>query len=313
MAKIIMSNKRLIELLWYIVNECKTIYGYAMYGWQITSDTIAIKARQNLNGWYIKAHIDGLKKVANEDPPVWGFDCVNLLKGILWGWTGDTSKTYGGAVHGANGVPDTNANGMIQLCYDVTTDFSHIEPGEGLWLEGHWGIYVGNGLAIECTGRWANGVQVTAVHNLGKRDGMNGRYWTKHGKIPWIEYEAIEDHITPETIELGSRILKRGMQGTDVQELQTDLMSLGYSLPKFGADGDFGKETEAAVKLFQDDRGIEADGVVGADTITALRLALKHVPADPSKSTYTVIIHGVAEHEMKAIKAKYPDCEVRQE
>lgn len=311
-TKIIMPAHELVELHKFAASK-KTKYMYACYGWQITDATIARKAAQNLNGWYTKAHIEGLRAVANRLPPVWGFDCVNLTKGILWGWRGDASRTYGGAVYGSHGVPDTNANGFIARCKDVSTDFSHIEPGEGLWLEGHWGLYIGDGLAVECTGRWANGVQITAVWNLGRKVGYNGRYWTKHGKLPWVQYSGQPDAVEPEVIELGSRLIKRGTQGTDVQELQTDLMSLGYSLPKFGADGDFGKETEAAVKLFQDDRGIEADGVVGADTITALRLALKHVPADPSKSTYTVIIHGVAEHEMKAIKAKYPDCEVRQE
>lgn len=315
MAKIIMSNKRLIEILWYIVNECKTIYGYAMYGWKITSDTIAIKARQNLNGWYTKAHIDGMKKVANEDPPVWGFDCVNLLKGILWGWTGDTSKTYGGAVHGANGVPDTNADGMIQRCYNVTTDFSHIEPGEGLWLEGHWGIYIGQGLAIECTGRWKNGVQVTSVWNLGKKEGYNGRYWTKHGIIPWIAYEQIDDHITPEKIELGSRTIKKGTQGSDVIALQEDLMKLGYTLPKYGADGDCGTETVNAIKLFQDDHDLEADGEAGRDTIAAIRKAIdaQTAPANPAEPRYTITIHHVPQEEADAMTKRWPDAEVVRE
>jgi len=38
-------------------------------------------------------------------------------------------------------------------------------------------------------------------------------------------------------------MLKRGSQGELVIELQEKLLSLGYELPKFGADGDFGSET----------------------------------------------------------------------
>lgn len=312
MAKIIMTNKRLIEILWYIVNECITIYGYAMYGWKITSETIAIKSRQNLNGWYTKAHIDGLKKVANEDPPVWGFDCVNLLKGILWGWTGDTSKTYGGAVHGANGVPDINANSMITFCKNVSTDFSSIVPGEGLWMDGHWGIYVGDGLAIECTGRWKNGVQVTSVWNLGKKEGYNGRYWTKHGIIPWIAYEQIDDHITPEKIELGSRTIKKGTQGSDVIELQEDLMKIGYTLPKYGADGDCGKETVNAIKMFQEDSGLEVDGEAGRDTIAALKKALnaQTAPANPMDETAKVVLYDVRRPDVETLTAHWPKHEV---
>ena len=29
-----------------------------------------------------------IQAVADKAPPVYGFDCVNLIKGILWGWTG---------------------------------------------------------------------------------------------------------------------------------------------------------------------------------------------------------------------------------
>ena len=290
MAEIIMTNRQLIERLWFIVNNCLTKYMYACYGWKITTETIAKKAAQNLNGWYTKDHIAGLKEVADRTPTYWGFDCVNLLKGILWGWTGDESKTYGGAVYGSHGVPDTNANGMILQCKGVTTDFSSIEPGEGLWLEGHWGVYVGNGLAIECTGRWSGGVQVTAVLNLGKRTGYNGRYWTKHGRIPWIAYEGIADDVQPEKIELGSRIIRRNTQGTDVMELQEALLKLGYSLPKYGADGDFGKESERALKLFQEDAGLEVDGEFGKETFAALQKALsgpQTAPAEPVEQKYT--------------------------
>ena len=119
------------------------------------------------------------------------FDCVNLGKAILWGWTGDLTKTNGGAVYGTNGCPDTNANGMFKnYCYDKTSDFSHIEVGECLWLNGHFGYYIGNGLAIECTPKWKNCVQITAVGNIGKVDGYPTRIWTQHGKWRMLDYTA---------------------------------------------------------------------------------------------------------------------------
>ena len=46
-------------------------------------------------------------------------------------------------------------------------------------------------------------------------------------------------------------MLKRGSQGELVRELQEQLLSLGYELPKFGADGDFGSETVSAVASFK--------------------------------------------------------------
>lgn len=60
---------------------------------------------------------------------------------------------------------------------------------------------------------------------------------------------------------------REGDEGSDVTQIQSRLSSLGYSV---GADGDFGPATTAAIKAFQKDRGLEADGVVGAVTFKAL-------------------------------------------
>lgn len=38
-----------------------------------------------------------------------GFDCVCLIKGVLWGWHGDKNAVYGGATYTSNGVPDIGA------------------------------------------------------------------------------------------------------------------------------------------------------------------------------------------------------------
>lgn len=79
---------------------------------------------------------------------------------------------------------------------------------------------------------------------------------------------------TPEPSKLGERDLRRGCKGDDVRELQTDLIKLGYSLPKYGADADFGSETEKAVRAFQLDHGLLADGVMKEDDFKALFAAL---------------------------------------
>ena len=44
-----------------------------------------------------------------------------LIKGILWGWDGDASRTYGGAGYAINGVPDIGADTMITKCTGVST------------------------------------------------------------------------------------------------------------------------------------------------------------------------------------------------
>lgn len=58
-----------------------------------------------------------------------------------------------------------------------------------------------------------------------------------------------------------------GDQGSEVAEIQGELASLGYDVT---ADGDFGPATAEAVKAFQRENGLEADGFVGASTYAAL-------------------------------------------
>lgn len=69
-------------------------------------------------------------------------------------------------------------------------------------------------------------------------------------------------------------MIGKGDTGTYVKELQEALLKLGYSLPQWGADGDFGNETYAAVIKFQQDKGLEVDGVVGPMTWAAIEKAL---------------------------------------
>jgi len=62
------------------------------------------------------------------------------------------------------------------------------------------------------------------------------------------------------------RTLRRGMKGDDVAELQKILLSIGYNLGDYGADGSFGSLTKAAVVLFQSKHDLTADGIVGPKT-----------------------------------------------
>lgn len=68
------------------------------------------------------------------------------------------------------------------------------------------------------------------------------------------------------------KTLRRGSKDKQVMELQNLLMKLGYSLPKYGADGIYGGETEKAVKNYQLDRYLRPDGIVGPITWRSLLL-----------------------------------------
>lgn len=164
----------------------KTLYVMGCFGAPLTA---ANKTRYSNNYEYNKRPAR-TKLIMEASEDTFGFDCVCLLKGILWGWTGDKSKTYGGAGYAINGVPDIDADSMLKVCSGISTDFSTVEVGEALWCSGHIGVYIGDGLGVECTPAWKNKVQITAVSNIGAKAGYNSRKWTKHGKLPYIEYDV---------------------------------------------------------------------------------------------------------------------------
>ena len=162
----------------------KTLYIMGCFGAPMNA---ANKKRYTANHSYNK-QAERTAKINAASADTFGFDCVCLIKGLLWGWNGDASRTYGGASYAVNGVPDIGADSMIKVCKEISTDFSKIVPGEAVWMEGHIGVYIGGGLAVECTPRWDDCVQITAVHNIGTKSGYNGRKWTKHGKLPYVTY-----------------------------------------------------------------------------------------------------------------------------
>lgn len=65
-------------------------------------------------------------------------------------------------------------------------------------------------------------------------------------------------------------MLRRGAKGKAVSALQRNLSALGYPLQ---ADGVFGAATATALRRFQADHGLVADGIVGPLTSAAMREA----------------------------------------
>ena len=165
-----------------IAKNYKTLYVHGCFGAPMKE---AVKGYYLTNTSY-NAQADRQAMIRAASADVFGFDCVCLIKGILWGWRGDLTHNYGGAVYKSNGVPDINADMMINQCTGVSRDFSKVEVGEALWMQGHIGIYIGNGLAVECTPKWENKVQITAANRT--VSGYNRRDWVSHGKLPYVSY-----------------------------------------------------------------------------------------------------------------------------
>lgn len=275
-----MTNKELVEKIIDIAENHKTVYALGMWGQPISKSIITRKAAQ-LPSWYTVAKKDML--YAKIGTGTFGFDCVCLIKAVLWGWTGDTSKSNGGAVYASNGVPDFGSD-SLSLWENVSDDFSSVIPGEILWMKGHVGLYIGNGLCIECTPRWKNKVQTTAVANISKKDGYNSRTWTKHALLPWVEYTDNSDSTISEL-----KIETLSDTANLVRDWQIAAVADGYNFPKYGIDGIWGSEcrsvarkaivkrhlftysNRALTKFVQEQLGITADGLCGKITEAAIK------------------------------------------
>ena len=82
-------------------------------------------------------------------------------------------------------------------------------------------------------------------------------------------YRALRDA----TFRLGDRplayLIAQPVTGDDVFALQERLLEMGYDAGR--ANGEFGQQTEQALRSFQRDYGLTSDGMCGPNTVRALR------------------------------------------
>ena len=256
------------------VYQRRWVYWYGTYGQKCTQSLYASKKNQ-YPSHYTASRASGYQIDINAGK--WCADCVGLIKSFFWkGGNVDAVPAYG-----SNHCPDTNANGMIKLCSE-TGPISTIPdiPGLVVWKDGHIGVYVGNGYTVEMKG----------FDYDCQRNKVTAGPWVKWGRLPasMITYSSGSAPVIPEPdpipdVEvpgislLGTRILRRGNAGADVEQLQKALVSLGYDVGSWGADGDFGSATDRAVRAFQRDHGLDADGEFGPKSLAALKQALADV------------------------------------
>ncbi len=74
-------------------------------------------------------------------------------------------------------------------------------------------------------------------------------------------------------------LLYKGRTGDTVKYAQNKLISKGYSLSSYGADGIFGSETEQAVRRFQANNGLSVDGMIGPATWAKLEDSSTSMPS----------------------------------
>jgi hypothetical protein len=134
----------------------------------------------------------------------------------------------------------------------------------------------GWGLAIDLSSQWCR----WAVDQIGRTYGFSKACSDAQSEWWHIKYNpsCTGASFHPGSAPAGPRVLRQGMKGKDVEEVQIYLLRGGYlrkgdpahKIPP-AIDGTFGPATKIGVQNFQRKVGLKADGVVGPATISALR------------------------------------------
>jgi N-acetylmuramoyl-L-alanine amidase len=82
-----------------------------------------------------------------------------------------------------------------------------------------------------------------------------------------------EEQVKSETVV---NVIRLGDKGKHVKDIQEKLILLGFPLPRYGADGHFGRETLESVKAFQAKYKLAVDGVIGPKTLKKLNEVYKY-------------------------------------
>lgn len=212
--------------------------------------------------------------VAND--PAHGYDQASR-----WGPDYDCSSFVISAYKAA-GLPLT-ATFTGNMKYDflrhgfiVVTDGT-LKRGDVLLHEkNHTALFIGNGQIVQASINERGGITGGQTGDqTGNEIHVRGYY-----DYPWdvmLRYvgdldESPEDEAEVEMgSNLGTGLIRRGQTGARVKRVQALLIYFhSISCGPDGVDGDFGPNTEAAVKEFQVRSGLAADGLVGNDTAAAL-------------------------------------------
>ena len=115
---------------------------------------------------------------------------------------------------------------------------------------------------------------VAAIKSFQRKNGLTADGIAGPQTIAKIDaaYESKTGKSSSSATSSSASGLKLNSKGTDVRNLQQDLTTLGYYWAEI--TGNFGAKTETAVKRFQEENGLTADGVAGAKTLNAIAAAV---------------------------------------
>lgn len=153
------------------------------------------------------------------------------------------------------------------------------EPGDQIFFRDSDGVINHTGIVVSANGgivRTIEGNSGDAVRS--NAYGIGTPTIAGYGRPDWSVVAGEDNNVpatdvndTAPTVKLCSfqakaPLLQMGDKGTFVRILQLLLLERGQKLPRYGADADFGGETQNAVERFQKENGLVVDSVVGEAT-----------------------------------------------
>lgn len=165
------------------------------------------------------------------------------------------------------------------------------EPGDQIFFQNKAKEICHTGIVERVEGDLVHTIEGNANNMVGRHAYMIGASnIAGYGRPNWALVTSEAANPKPVT----HATLRMGSAGTEVRKMQQALLDLGYKLPRYGADGDFGAETDAAVREFQRDHHLEDDGICGPLTWAILDAAksntVTHETDAGTGESYTVYI-----------------------
>ena len=134
--------------------------------------------------------------------------------------------------------------------------------------DGHTAIYLGNGMLVHAAGTYGhpesgdqsgNEICVQEYYDAG------WQYCLRYVEDP-EEEDDLPEPVSEEPVTVTLPVLKNGSIGPTVIALQILLNGYGFSVGPCGTDGEFGPDTEKALRTFQSILGVNEDGKTGEQT-----------------------------------------------